>query len=921
MNQPAEKSQHLSLLHDQGQISLLTTLPPSEVLPTLGSGVDGITQVEATRRLLEYGHNTVDDHGKPPVWMRFIGECTHFFALILWVAAGLAILGDRLSPDKGMLHLAIAIVVVVLLNAFFSFLQAYRAERALDALRGMLPPKAKVIRDSRLTELPVEVVVPGDILILEEGDKVPADARILESLELQVSLATLTGESLPVVRNADSSIARNPLEATNIVLAGTEIISGSARVLVYATGMMTEFGRIAHLTQAIPERKSALQSEIRHISIMVGILALSMGCAVFLMGQFINVPFWENLIFTIGIIVALVPEGLLPTLTLSLALASQRMARRKALVRHLPAVEALGATTVICTDKTGTLTENRMSVGAMYVDGVTLTRGQIPSSEKTGLTWISRIASECHSVRNVLRDGESTRIGDGMEIALLEFALEQGHEKVAGERVWQQGFDGDRKRMSVACRAGSSTTLLCKGALQGVLPVCTSMFEDGQTHPLDSARLKRINDAEAAIAAKGLRVIAFAFREVKPGHTPSEQELIFTGLIGLEDPVRPEVPEAIQKCQIAGIKVIMLTGDHPMTALTVARQIGLVRGDPVHLVLGSEIVTMSTSQLGIILDQPNVVVARVTADQKRRVVQALQRKRHRVALTGDGVNDAPALKSADIGIAMGITGTDVAKEAADIILMDDNFATIVAAIEEGRAVYANIRKFLTYILASNVPELITCLTFMIFRVPLPLTGLQVLAIDLGTDMFPAIALGAEPAERGLMSHPPRSLDERLLDRGTLLRAYVWLGLMESVIAMLLYFIALDESGWHFGVELDRFDPVYLKATTSCFAAICMVQLVNAFNCRHTTLSIFDRRAPPNADLLIGLSLGVAFVLLLIYLPIGNRLFNTTPLESTVWVVLLPLALIFIALEEARKRWVRRSMLRGPNGKLSNSTNL
>lgn len=404
MNHLSAKRQSLGWLHDQGQISLLTTLPPSEVLPTLGSDVDGITQAEANRRLMEYGHNTVDDQRKSALWMRFIRECTHFFALILWVAAALAFIGDLLSPDKGMSQLAIAIVIVVLLNASFSFLQEYRAERALDALRRMLPPQAKVIRDSHLTELPVEVIVPGDILILEEGDKVPADARILESLGLNVNLATLTGESLPVVRSAEKSLETSPLEAKNLVLAGTEVLNGSARVVVYATGMMTEFGRIAHLTQVIPERKSVLQSEIRRISIMVGILALSVGGAVFGMGQFINIPFWENFIFAIGIIVALVPEGLLPTLTLSLALASQRMARRKALIRHLPAVEALGATTVICTDKTGTLTENRMSVGSIYVDGVTLLRGQKPLSENTGLTWVSHIASECHSVRYVLRD-------------------------------------------------------------------------------------------------------------------------------------------------------------------------------------------------------------------------------------------------------------------------------------------------------------------------------------------------------------------------------------------------------------------------------------------------------------------------------------------------------------------------------------
>jgi len=340
--------------------------------------------------------------------------------------------------------------------------------------------------------------------------------------------------------------------------------------------------------------------------------------------------------------------------------------------------------------------------------------------------------------------GCKTYAGDGMELALLDFAIQKGRRQDAEKRVWQQGFDSERKRMSVGFSEGLGITVLCKGAVQGVLPVCKTLSEKGQLCALDADVAEKITLAESALAARGLRVIALAYREFSAIETPTEQDLIFAGLIGLHDPVRSEVPEAIQKCRAAGIKVIMLTGDHPGTAITVAREIGLLDSNQVQLVLGQEISKMSAAQLGVVLDRANVVVARVTADQKRRVVRALQQKGHRVALTGDGVNDAPALKTADIGIAMGLSGTDVAKEAADIVLLDDNFATIVAAIEEGRAVYANIRKFLTYILASNVPELIPCLAFMLFRVPLPLTGLQVLAIDLGTDMLPAIALGRNP---------------------------------------------------------------------------------------------------------------------------------------------------------------------------------
>ncbi len=897
--------------HDQGQISLLTKLGPMEVLASLGSDVDGLSEYEAARRLREYGPNRVEEHRKTHLVVRFIRECTHFFAWILWVAAGLAVLGDSLSPGQGMAQLAIAIVMVILLNAIFSFFQEYRAERALEALRMMLPPKVKIIRGGLLIELSADLLVPGDVFLIEEGDRVAADGRILESLGLDVNLATLTGESLPQARTHLSEHNVNSLEVNNIVLAGTVVLNGSARAVAYATGVLTEFGQIAHLTQAIPEQKSPLQLEMKRISIMIGTVALSLGGGVFMVGQAINAPFWDNFIFAIGIIVALVPEGLLPTLTLSLAIATQRMARRNALVRHLPAVEALGATTVICTDKTGTLTENRMSVSKVHLDGVTYSHDDPNLLSSPGLDWMMRVASTCHSVRSVLREGVSTRLGDGMEIALVDFALQKGQGVDIGKKVWQQGFDSERKRMSVGYREGAFTTLLCKGALQGVLPVCKSVHEKGEQRTIDDALTERITVAESKLAACGLRVIAMAFREFSASEEPCEKDLVFAGLIGLHDPVRPEVPTAIAQCHLAGIKVIMLTGDHPITAMTVAREIGLLKNNQAQLVLGDEISKMSASQLGIALDHPNVVVARVTADQKRRVVQALQQKGHRVALTGDGVNDAPALKTADIGVAMGISGTDVAKEAADIVLLDDNFATIVAAIEEGRAVYSNIRKFLTYILASNVPELIPCLAFMVIQVPLPLTGLQVLAIDLGTDMFPAVALGTEPPERGVMREAPRGQRDRLLNWRTLSRAYLWLGLMEAILAMFVYFMTLRISGWQFGDLIDLNSPIYFQATTSCFASICMVQLFNAFNCRHASLSIFDARLKANPNLVMGTILGAILIFFLIYHPVGNILINTVPLDYSIWIIFIPFVFFFVVMEESRKLWVRFRIDRRP----------
>jgi calcium-translocating P-type ATPase len=884
----------------------IANLSVVDALSSLRSAEDGLGSAEAEKRLREYGLNRIEEIRGEPQWKQFLRQFTHFFALILWVAAALAFFAESRSPGEGMWQLGIAILAVIIINGSFSFWQEFRAEQAIAALRKLLPQSVKVMRDGRLFSLPAELLVPGDIILLEEGDNVPADCRLISGSDVRLNASTLTGESQPKARNPQSVATQGALDARNLLLAGTSLVSGLGRALVFATGMRTEFGKIAHLTQSADRSASHLQQEIARLSRLVAIFATALGLVFFAIGALIGLPFWANLMFAIGIIVANVPEGLLPTVTLSLAMATQRMARRNALVRHLPAVETLGSTTVICSDKTGTLTQNLMSVQQVFINGSMLAGSQ-PDGLR-GADQLLRNARYCHNLKRGLRDGQDVWLGDPMEVALSEFAQSAGAPgelKTLGELP----FDSDRRRMSVIVECGGERWLYCKGAPEVVLQLCEQIEQGGNALPLEDDRRVRVAAAQEAMADHGLRVLAFAWRKLGADETPSEQGLILSGLIGLHDPPRPEVPEAIARCHSAGVKVIMVTGDHPHTALAIAREIGLMCGATPAVVLGETLRKMTPAQLQIVLDSPEILFARVTAEQKMLVVNALKSKGEIVAVTGDGVNDAPALKSAHIGIAMGLAGTDVAKAAADMILLDDNFASIVNAVEEGRAVFENIRKFLTYILTSNIPELIPFMAFVLFKIPLPLTIIQILAVDLGTDMLPALALGAEPPDPGLMRQPPRPPHERLLSWSLLARAYLWLGMLEAGVALACFFVVLRLAGWHYGEVLGTADSIYLQATTACLAGIVLAQMVNVFMCRHPRESALRFPLAENPLVLLGIAVEFGLLLFIVFTPPGNHVFATQAFDPVVWAVMVLLALGFGALEEARKFMMRWQALR------------
>jgi calcium-translocating P-type ATPase len=886
----------------------IPALTVAQALTSLKTRADGLPAAEAARRLAEFGPNHVEEMGKESLLIGFAREFTHFFAIILWVGAALAFSAERYGPGQGMGRLGVAIVGVILVNGVFSFWQEYKAERAVAALRRLLPQKVRALRDGKIEQILATELVPGDVVLLEEGDIVPADCRVIDAFGVRVNTATITGESLPKARTAEPS-EEPSLFAKNLLLAGTSLVSGQARALVYATGMLTEFGRIAHLTQTAGEAISPLKREIARLSWLVAFLATGIGIAFFLLGQAMGLPFLEGCLLAIGIIVANVPEGLLPTVTLSLAMATQRMAKRNALVRHLPAVEALGSATVICCDKTGTLTQNRMSVRRLFLGEAFSEPGDLGSQP----TLTSRHrqlfvnAALCHNLKEAEVDGRRELLGDPMEVALASMGRElaRGLERIA--RIDEIPFNTDRKRMSVLCETPGGRILYCKGALETVLATCDSVELEAGAMPLDDAARQHVLRAHDQMAETGLRVLAFAHGVVAEGVPAEEHGLTLSGLVGLEDPPRPEVPAGIARCTVAGIRVIMVTGDHPRTALAIAREIGLVTNAHPVVVSGDELRRMSPAQLQLALDAPEIVFARVAAEQKMFIVEALKKKGEVVAVTGDGVNDAPALKTADIGVAMGIAGTDVAKEAADLILLDDNFASIVAAVEEGRSVFENIRKFLTYILTSNIPELVPYLSFVLLGIPLPLTVIQILAVDLGTDMVPALALGAEKPDPAVMNRPPRAVGERLLTWGIIARAYLFLGVMEAAAAMAAFFFVLHRAGWRHGEAMSKSNPAYLEATTACLVAIVVAQVVNVFLCRHPRKSSLSFGILSNPLILLGIGVEMALILAIVYTRPGNWLFGTAPIGIAPWLFAAPFAIAMWAMEELRKAWLRHAL--------------
>lgn len=900
-------------------------LSREEILEELQTVAAGLSQEEAAKRLAEIGENRIARVRHKPLILRLGANFVNLFALLLWAASGFAYLA-------GMVELAGAIPLVILINAVFSFWQEYRAEKAIEALAKLLPPQSRVQRGGSELELDAAALVPGDIIILEAGEQIPADARLIEAQDFRVDNSALTGESKPAYKfGAPVEDGQEFLwtEMPNLVFAGTAALSGAARGVVIATGMDTQLGNIASLTQGVEEKPSPLQREMALVARIVAAIAFSTGLLFFLVGVLSGkLAFLNSVIFAIGMIVAFVPEGLLPTLSLSLALAVQRMAGKNALVKKLSGVETLGAATVICTDKTGTLTTSKVMVVSLYMGGdllkvtgsgfdlqgrLELAGASLPPAKLQSplLNLTTTCAVLCNNA-SLVPGGEAVT-GDPTEAALLVLAAKAGCDLAeihrAQPRLKVFPFESVRKRMSTVNGAsGGGGRIWVKGAPESLIPLCSTITDwNGERRTFTPEEQTKVLQTLNEFAQGGLRVLALAWKEGgSPEATQSQVEgdLSFLAITGMMDPPRPEVPAAIEKCRHAGIRIIMVTGDFGVTAWAVAAQIGMGLDERFPVITGEAVSRMPEKELRRLLKRKgDMVFARTSPEEKLRLVMTLRKLGQVVAVTGDGVNDAPALKAADIGVAMGKRGTEVSKEAATIVLADDNFASIVAAIEEGRAVYSNIKKFITYIFNSNIPEAVPFILFILFSLPLPLNIMQILAVDLGTDILPGLALGAEPPEPGIMKRPPRSQGDRLID-WAVARRFIFLGVLSTTSALSCYFFVYISAGWRPGLEMAASGPIYERATTMFLAGIVACQIGNGLAIRTDRASIFTVGLFTNRLLLWGILSEVFILLALSYVPFLQNIFGTAPLRGTDWLFLLIFPPVQVLADEARKAWGR-----------------
>jgi Ca2+-transporting ATPase len=876
------------------------TLPPAEVLQKLDSSESGLSSDEARARLAAHGPNELQVVAGTPAWKILVAQFANFLLIILLVAALLsAFLGHTLE--------AVVIAIIVLFAAVLGFVQEYRAERSLAALRRMAAPTARVLRDGNEGAIPARDLVAGDLILLQAGDRIPADGRLLEAVNLQTEEAPLTGEStsvdkkIEILQTADLPVG----DRSNMVFAGTAAVYGRGRAVVTGTGMNSEFGRIAGLLQSVETGRTPLQENLDRAGRILARSALALVAVIILFGLWRGQPLLEMLIFGIALAVAVVPEALPAVVTISLALGVQRMVRRHALVRRLPAVETLGSVSVICTDKTGTLTRNEMTVQSIHVDARRLEVtgvGYAPAGEflhegkRVEITGSLRelllgamLASDARLVREGGEERWTIR-GDATEGALVVAAAKAGlrREDLEGKypRADEIPFTSERKRMTTLHAGPEGLVAFAKGAPEVILPECNRRLTEAGEVPLTPAGREEILGIAREMADAALRVLAVAGKSGASRET-AEEEMVFLGLLGMIDPPRTEVREAIRASESAGIRPIMITGDHPRTATAIARELGLLKG---RVITGADLDAMDDAELR--RSVPEIAVyARVSPAHKLRVVTALQQNGEIAAMTGDGVNDAPALKKADIGIAMGVTGTDVTREAAAMVLTDDNYASIVAAVEEGRGIFSNIKKYLMYLLSSNIGEIGLIGSATLLGLPLPLTAVQILYVNLATDGLPALALAVDPPEPDLMQRPPRDPRSGIFSRPVV--ALILAGGIWSAAVNLGIFIWARASG-----------RGTAEAMTMTFVLLVLIQFFKAYNFRSDHRSILDRPFA-NRWLNVAILWEMVLLLLIVYLPPLQVPFATFSLTHIDWLIVTALAVSVVPVLEGVKWWVRR----------------
>jgi Ca2+-transporting ATPase len=875
-----------------------------EVFAELNSTESGLGQKEAEARLAKYGPNEIQAAHRISPWEILLEQFKNVLILILLGATAISFfLGHGVE--------SIVIAVIVLFAVILGFAQEYRAERAIEALRQMAAPTATVLRDGQEIKIPAREVVPGDVVIIHTGDRIPADGRLIESINLQIEEAALTGESVPVEKHTDPLPTQDlPVgDRKNMVYAGTAATYGRGRALIVATGMQTEFGKIAQLLQTIETSKTPLQQNLDRVGAVLARAAFVVVAIIVALGLLRGQPFIEMLIFGIALAVAVVPEALPAVVTISLAIGVQKMVKRNALIRRLPAVETLGSTSVICSDKTGTLTKDEMTVRKIYVAGQVFdvsgsgyapeghfsTNGGTPSeisSELKQLLTAAVLASDAKLIRkgNNGSPGDWDIKGDPTEGALVVAAAKAGVQKEALDktcpRVQEIPFTSESKRMTTLHQTKNGIVAYTKGAPEIILENCEFILTADGVKKLDDNARKQALDAAQNFASQALRVLAVASKPDAKLET-AQTGMTFLGLTGMIDPPRPEAKQAIATCEEAGIRVVMITGDHPLTAQAVARELGLLKTG--RVVTGAELDAISDEDFKREVETIDVY-ARVSPAHKLRVVTALQANNHIVAMTGDGVNDAPALKKADIGIAMGITGTDVTKEAAAMTLTDDNFASIVAAVEEGRGVFGNIKKYLMYLLSSNIGEIGLMAGSTLLGLPLPLTAVQILYVNLATDGLPALALSVDPPEKDLMKRKPRNPRTGIFTR-PVVSLMVAGGLWSTLVNLGLFIWAMNS-----GRSIE-------EAMTMTFVSLVLIQFFKAYNFRSDRHSVFTRPFE-NKWLNRAILWEAILLLLIVYVPALHEPFSTFSLPLIDWVIIFALSLTISPVLEFVK-WMER----------------
>ncbi|WP_282941715.1 calcium-translocating P-type ATPase, SERCA-type [Paenibacillus sp. RC67] len=869
----------------------------------------GLSSEEVERRLKENGHNELSEGKKISPIALFLNQFKDFMVLVLMGATLISgLLGEYLD--------AITIVAIIIMNGILGFIQEFRAERSLRALKELSAPNAKVLRGGLIEQVPAKELVPGDMVVMESGDRVPADLRFIDANGLYVEESALTGESVPVSKHTAALHGDEvPLgDQRNLGFMGTMITRGTAKGIVVRTGMSTEMGKIADLIQSTESMDTPLQHRLEQLGKILIIVALALTVLVVVAGIVHGQEPYGMFLAGVSLAVAAIPEGLPAIVTIALALGVQRMIQRKAIVRKLPSVETLGCASVICSDKTGTLTQNKMTVTHLWLGGNVLEvtgDGYAPHGDilhkgthvdlkkNQMLRRLLQVSVLCNNAVLVEEKSEAKRKkqeeetaasswnikGDPTEGALVVLGAKAGmtHQSMDGlyRRVGEYPFDSERKRMSVLVEHQGGRMVCTKGAPDVLLHQCSYVLWDDKVIPFTPTLKQKVLAANEGMANNALRVLGVAYREVKPSERCDVEEeiengLIFVGLTGMIDPPRREVRDAISKCRKAGIKTVMITGDHQSTAEAIAKQLGILPPNGGMALNGQQISQLSDDELDARVEDA-YVYARVSPEHKLRIVKSLQRKGHVVAMTGDGVNDAPAIKAADIGIAMGISGTDVSKEASALVLSDDNFATIVAAIEEGRGIYENIRKFIRYLLASNVGEIMTMFLAMMAGLPLPLIPIQILWVNLVTDGLPAMALGVDQAEKDLMQQKPRSARENIFAR-RLGWKIISRGILIGVCTLAAFMIMLHQGG------KDE-AAVLVKAQTVAFATLVMAQLIHVFDCR-SSRSIFHRNPLQNSYLVLAVISSLVLMLAVLYVEQLQPIFKTVPLGWKDWIIVL-----------------------------------